>query len=446
MPDLQHMNDPLLPASSATPLRDVEEGRLEPHTTISRVSEASAAPPPVHMERRRRLVGWQSRDVLRAAALVLALYYGLRLLWFANTLVLTVFLAVLFGLAVSAGVDRLAAVRIGRFGIPRGLAAALIVLSFFGMLAGFGVWMAPTLREQGKELRVKLPQAVDRVEDWMNKRQSGFLGVIVGGSSPGRDAASTQPAPSAPPQAAAPAEDSPGPPSATETLSARLGGQLSGATRYLFPFLSSTLAVITGFFIVVFVSIYIAADPSLYRTGLMHLFPKKARGRAGEVLSAIATVLRKWLTTQLIAMLVIGSVTTVALMMLKVKAALALGVLAGLLEFVPTIGPILSAIPAIAMGFLDSPEKALSITIVYIGIQFAENQLLIPMLMKGGVDLPPAVTILAQALFTLLFGFLGLMVAVPAMAATMVAVKMLYVRDVVGDDVVVVGGSDEEED
>ncbi|HEU5174430.1 MAG TPA: AI-2E family transporter, partial [Gemmatimonadaceae bacterium] len=91
--------------------------------------------------------------------------------------------------------------------------------------------------------------------------------------------------------------------------------------------------------------------------------------------------------------------------------------------------------PAIAMAFLDSPEKAAAVTILYVGIQFAENQLLIPMLMKGGLDLPPAVTILAQALFTLLFGFLGLMVAVPAMAAVMVTVKMLYVHDVVGDRV-----------
>ena len=416
--------------------------------------------PPVHVERRRRLVGWQSRDVLRAAALVMALYYGARLLWFANTLILTVFLAVLFGLAVSAGVDRLSAVQLGRFRIPRGLAAAAIVLGFFAMLGGFGAWMAPTLREQGKELRVKLPQAVDRVEEWMNERQSGFLGLVMGGgpaqgtapdsqgtASAGRGTAAAPPTTGArpAPSQADPASSEPGAPSATETLSSKLGGQLSGATRYLFPFLSSTLAVITGFFIVVFVSIYIAADPKLYRAGLMHLFPKKARARAGEVLSAIATVLRKWLVTQLIAMLVIGSVTTVALMFLNVKAALALGVLAGLLEFVPTIGPILSAVPAIAMGFLDSPEKALSITILYIGIQFAENQLLIPMLMKGGVDLPPAVTILAQALFTLLFGFLGLMVAVPAMAATMVAVKMLYVHDVVGDDVAVVSQHEDDD-
>ena len=445
------MTDPHTPPAPVTPPLDVDDApaRATQERRALRTT-ASMGIGGYPAERRTRSVGWQSRDVLRATGLVLALYYGLRLLWFANTLVMTVFLAVLFGLAVSSGVDRVAGVSLGRFRIPRGVAAALIVLSFFGMLIGFGAMMAPTLREQGRVLRVRLPQAVDRVEEWVNERQQGFLGFVIGGQAPGLPAtgADSQPPAGGQPPAPAPAPtprpevasdqagtDKPGPPSASETLSARLGGQLSGVSRYLFPFLSSTLAVVTGFFIVVFVSIYIAAEPRLYRTGLMHLFPKRARNRAGEVLSAIAMVLRKWLVTQLIAMVVIGTVTTIALLILDVKAALALGVLAGLLEFVPTVGPILSAVPAIAMGFLDSPEKAVTVTLVYVGIQFAENQLLIPMLMKGGVDLPPAVTILAQALFTLLFGFLGLMVAVPAVAAGMVAVKMLYVQDVVGDDV-----------
>jgi predicted PurR-regulated permease PerM len=146
----------------------------------------------------------------------------------------------------------------------------------------------------------------------------------------------------------------------------------------------------------------------------------------------MAAVLRRWLVTQLIAMATIGSITTVVLLVLHVKAAFALGVIAGLLEFVPTVGPIMSAIPAIAMAFLDSPEKALTVALAYVGIQFLENHLLIPLLMKGGVDLPPVLTILAQALMAVLFGFLGLMCAVPLLAAVMVAVRMLYVDAVIG--------------
>ena len=378
----------------------------------------------------------------------MAIYLAMQLLWFANPLVIAAFLGVLFGLAVEAGVDRLE-----RFRIPRGIGAAMIVLGFFGLLVGVGAMMAPTLREQSTVLRTKIPEAVDRVEEWVNKRQRGFLGAILGGAGSTTGAADSVGATAAAPVVPIPANPDTGAaaadsskdasaPSATQTLRGSLGRQLGGVTRYVFPFLSQTIAVFAGIILIIFIAIYIAADPGTYHRGMMHLFPHEMRTRAGDVLSAIATVLRKWLVTQLIAMAVIGSVTTIALLILDVKAAFALGIIAGLMEFIPTVGPIISAVPAVAMGFLDSPQKALTVGAVYMGIQFMENHLLIPMLMKGGVDVPPVLTILAQALFTLLFGFLGLMVAVPALAATMVAVKMLYVERVVGDDVAVVNKED----
>ncbi|HMI44820.1 MAG TPA: AI-2E family transporter, partial [Gemmatimonadaceae bacterium] len=147
--------------------------------------------------------------------------------------------------------------------------------------------------------------------------------------------------------------------------------------------------------------------------------------RTEEILAAIAMTLRKWLVTQLIAMVVIGAVTTVVLMVLKVRAAVPLGILAGLLEFVPTLGPILSSLPAIAMGFVDSPEKAVAVAIAYVGIQFIENHLLIPILMREGLDLPPALTIVMQALMAIVFGVLGLLVAVPMLAAIMIATRIV---------------------
>ncbi|MDB4906777.1 MAG: hypothetical protein JWO05_1561 [Gemmatimonadetes bacterium] len=387
----------------------------------------SAATSPIQKERRQRVKGWQSRDALRVAGLLLLLYYGLRLFWVANPLFLVAFLGMLFGLAVASGADRLE-----KFGVRRGIGAPLVVITFFALLVGFGAWMAPTLREQGKELRKKLPEAVDRAEAWVNKRESGVFGSLLGrgdssATSARKDSASATPAQPAQPNADASA------PSASETLKARMGKQLGGATRFLFPFLTSTIAAIGGMLIIIFLSIYIAADPGLYHRGIMLLFPKPNRQRAGEVLSAMANVLRRWLVTQLIAMAVIGSVTTIVLLILHVKAAFALGLLAGLFEFIPTVGPIFSAVPAVAMGFLDSPHKALLVVAAYVLIQFIENHLLIPLLMKGGVDLPPALTILAQALLALLFGFLGLMVAVPLLAATMVGVKLLYVEGVLGE-------------
>ena len=391
-----------------------------------------------------RVVGWHSKDVARAAALVIGIYLAIQLVWFANQLILVAFLGVLFGLAVEAGVDRLERLR-----IRRGIGAALIVVTFFALLFGVGAWITPTIREQSVELRAKIPEAVDRIEQWFSRRRSGVFGFVFGGAKAGAgqttaasapDTARTAVADSARSAAAdsAAAARTPGAPTATETLRTNLGRQLGGASRFLFPFVTHTIAVFGGMMLIIFMSIYIAADPVLYHRGMMHLFPHGMRERAGEVLSAMAVVLRRWLVTQLIAMVVIGTVTTVVLLILRVKAAFALGLIAGLLEFIPTIGPILSAVPAIAMGFLDSPEKALTVALVYVGIQFMENHLLIPLLMKGGVDVPPVLTILGQALFTLLFGFLGLMVAVPMLAATMVAVKMLYVERVVGDQVAVV--------
>jgi predicted PurR-regulated permease PerM len=382
---------------------------------------------------RRRRPGWGSGDVLRTAALVMALYLFGRLVWFANPLVLTAFLGILFGLAVSSGVDLLT-----RWRLPRGLSAALIVLGFFGALFCFGAWMAPTLHSQGVELRRRLPDAIDRVEAWINHRRNGVIGMVFSGlSTEARvdSAATTTPAPKpAMPQAAKELATAPADSAAlAATLRQRLGAQFSGATRYLFPFLSSTIEIVTGLLIIIFLSIYIAVDPAMYRRGIMHLFPHERRERIGEVLSAIAAVLRKWLVTQLIAMVTLGIVTTILLLALDVKAAFALGLLSGLFEFIPTLGPIISALPAIAMGFLDSPEKALWVTIAYIGVHFLEGHLLIPLLMKGGINLPPALTIFSQALMAVLFGFLGLMCAVPLLAATVVGVKMLYVEDVVGD-------------
>lgn len=419
---------------------------------------------------RVRRAGWDNAAIMRTAALVIGMYLVVQLVWFAHYLVLIAFLGTLFGLAVAAGVDRLE-----RFHIRRGIGAALIVIGFFGLLVGFGAWMAPTLQQQSVELRRRLPDAIDRLEVWMNTHRSGVIGVMVNAlaGDGGHVADSTRRAPTVPPPTIQPPATQPSttlpsiaqplptqplptqpgalqPPAVSRdtskqspgardsisvraTLRERVGSGVSGATRFLFPFLSSTASVIAGFLIMVFLAIYIGAEPEMYRRGIMHLFPHAHRARAGEVLSAIAGVLRKWLVTQLIAMLTIGVVSTVVLALLGVKASIALGILAGLLEFVPTVGPIMSALPAIAMGFVDSPEKALWVAIAYWAIQFFENHLLIPLLMKGGVDLPPALTILSQALMALLFGFLGLMCAVPLLAATMVGVKMLYVEGVVGD-------------
>jgi predicted PurR-regulated permease PerM len=360
--------------------------------------------------------GWRSRDILRAAAIVAAVYVALQLLWVGRSVFLVGFFGVLLGIVLSAGVDRLEPLR-----IPRGIRAALIVILFFGAITGFGLLAAPQISRQLGEVRQQVPAAIDQVERWVQRRGGGVAEII-------KAAADTSTV-----------EGGRERPQGAVDLRQSLNQQIANVGRHFFSVFSSTLSVLGGLIVLIFVAIFVASDPGLYHRGLMHLFPHAARPRAGEVLSATATTLRRWLLMQMVAMLAIGTVTTVALLLLDVKAAVALGIIAGLLEFIPYMGPILSAVPAVGMALVDGPERAVYVVIAYTAIQQLEGVVLQPLLMKEGLELPPVMTILGQALFALVFGFLGLLLAVPLMASVMVPVKLLYVRDVVGDEVSVPG-------
>lgn len=351
--------------------------------------------------------GWRTADVVRVAFAVLAVWFGLRLLWSVSALVFLVFLATLFGLAVGSGVDYLK-----RFRIRAGIASALIVLGTLGLIGGMLAWTAPTLVREGLVLKDEIPAGITKVETWLDSRGSGLVGALLqptAASGTGADTVATER-----PAAA---------------LKRRLSEGIGNATTVLFSFLSNTLAAVTGFVMLVFLAMYIGAEPEVYRGWILAAVPATSRAQVRIVLAEVAKVLRKWLVTQLIAMVVIGVVSMIVLLVLDVKAAFALAFIAGLMEFVPTVGPILSAIPAVLMGFVDSPEKALAVVIAYWGIQFIENNLLIPYLMRGEMDLPPAITLVAQALMTVVFGFLGLMVAVPLTAAVLVPLRMVAERE-----------------
>jgi predicted PurR-regulated permease PerM len=388
-------------------------------------------PPASRRDPRPHQVGWRTRDILRAAVLVAGVFVALRLLWAGRSVFLLGFLGVLFGLALSAGVDYL-----HRFKVPRVLGAVLIVLTALGALVGVGALTAPRISEQAQEVRRQVPQVIDQVERWIEQRGMGRL--INGGAA--TDSAHAD--------GSAQGQEPQGDSGEEQQVDIRrtLSQQLAGVGQHFFSFFSSTLAVLGGAILVMFVSIFVAVDPKMYHDGLMHLFPHRSRERAGEVLSAVAVTLRRWLVAQLIAMVVIGVVTALTLTALGIQGAVALGIIAGLLEFVPYVGPILSAVPAVAMGLLDGPEKALYVVLAYTAIQQLESGILQPILMKEGLDIPPVLTILGQALLSLTFGFMGLLVAVPILGAVMVPVKMLYVRDVVGDEVSVPHASSGEED
>jgi predicted PurR-regulated permease PerM len=318
-----------------------------------------------------------------------------QLLWSARVLVLTAFLGILFGLSAARATDWV----IAHTRLNRNVAAAMVVLGTVAALVGIFAWTAPTLFEQSQDLRTKLPEAITKLEGWLQQRQPRLLETI------------------APP---------------TADGSSRLVGAVTkhapALTNFAFGIVQSTLVVAAGIVMVVFLALYIAADPGVYRRGMLLLIPPGHRERFGELLTALGTTLRTWFATQLIAMIVIGVVTTILLLVLDVRAALPLGVIAGIFEFVPNIGPMLSAVPAVLMGFVDSPQKALVVVGLYWAIQFLENNLLIPYLMKEQLDLPPALTLMSQVVMAFVFGFLGLFVAIPLLATVVVAIRTFWVE------------------
>lgn len=382
-----------------------------------------------------------TRDIVRVLSIIFGFYILIRLVWVAHPVLFLFFLGVLFGLPLAQGADWLEKRR-----IPRAVGVAIILTAFLGVLVGAGAWMAPILRAQSRELQVRLPEATDKFDAWLGHRAGGVLGLLFNEESApdsARVAASpsTAASPAAAQSASSPsaastnvastAADSATADSSKRTHEVAVGGnlrremtrQFSGAQHSFLRVLTSTFAVSGAFLLVLFIAAYIGAEPSLYHGGILELVPVRERDRAAITLNRVATTLRRWLVTQLIAMAVIGAVTTMFLFSIHVKAALPLGILAGIAKFIPIVGSIFAAIPAMAMAFIDSPHKALLVGVGYIVIQFVENHVLVPVLMKAGVNLPPALTLGIQALMSVLFGLLGLLVAVPLLAAVLTIVR-----------------------
>ena len=386
--------------------------------------------------------GLKTRDIVRVLALIFGFYVLLRLLWIAHPVVFLFFLGVLFGLPVAQGADWLEKRK-----VPRALGVTIILAAFLGLLTGAGVWMAPILRTQSRELQVRLPEAMDKIDAWLGHRANGVLGLLFNEESStdsvriatAQRVDSTAPAGATVVLADSSTTDSaavvPGAVASTTTRTheVEVGGnlrreitkQFRGAQHSFLSMLTSTFAVSGALMLVLFIAAYIGVDPALYHGGILELVPARERDRAAVTLTRLATTLRRWLVTQLIAMVVIGTVTTLFLFAIHVKAALPLGILAGISKFIPIVGSIFAAIPAMAMAFIDSPHKALLVAIGYFVIQFVENHLLVPVLMKAGVNLPPALTLGIQALMSVLFGFLGLLVAVPLLAAILTSVRTM---------------------
>lgn len=286
-----------------------------------------------------------------------------------------------------------------RLKISEGKAVLLVSLILIVILAGSIAALAPSVAEQVRNLREELPRSAQNVSEYLSRFNWGR--AIIEHLPSVDDVISKI--------------------NATSFLSS-VGG-----------IFSTTAGMIANFFITILLAIYLAAEPKVYVRGFTKLFPVASRPRIYEVLAQIGDTLRWWLIGKIGSMLVIGILTWIGLSIIGVPLALTLGLIAGLLSFIPNFGPILSAIPAILLAFIDSPVTALYVIGLFIGVQLIESNLVTPWIERQTVELPPALTIISQLILGVLIGGLGLVLATPLLAVVMVLIQTLYVEDVLGD-------------
>ncbi len=336
-----------------------------------------------------------ARKVLIAVGLVCLTLLILLLLYYAFDVLLLVFGAALLAIFLRGLADYLC-----KFvNVSEGIAVLIVSVLLIAILAGAIALLAPDVAEQVGHLREQLPVSARKAAEQIS--QFGWGRAII--------------------------DQLPSVEDLRSTLNPSL--LLSGVSG----FFTSTIGAVGNFLIVVLLSIYLAAEPRFYTRGFTNLFPLDKRTRVRQILVAVSDTLRWWLIGKIGSMLFIGTLTWIGLLVLDVPLALTLGLIAGLLSFIPNFGPIISALPALLLAFIESPTKALYVLILFVGVQLVESNLVTPMIERETVEIPPALTIVFQLTLAVLVGGLGLVLATPLLAVLIVLVQMVYIEDVLGD-------------
>jgi predicted PurR-regulated permease PerM len=317
---------------------------------------------------------------------------ALLLLWLAANMLLCIFAGILLALLLRGLTEWLHE----RSRLPMGLALAVVIIAILIIISAIDYFLAPRIGREFNELYQQIPAGVDQVRHYLE--QSSWGKSLVSELRPGNGA-----------------------------ISAR-----AVAGRF-FGIASTTMGILVGAIVVLFIGLYGAMDPDVYIGGAVRLFPLRLRARMREVLREMARSLRWWLVGRFLAMAVIAVMTGVGLWLIGVRLAFTLGLLAGTLSFVPYLGSISSAVPAILIALTQSPTLALYVIILYVLVHIAEGYILLPLMQKKMVHLPPALTLSVQAVLGTLLGVIGIALATPLAAAAMVAVRMLYIEDVLHD-------------
>jgi predicted PurR-regulated permease PerM len=198
------------------------------------------------------------------------------------------------------------------------------------------------------------------------------------------------------------------------------------------PAVSALLHWFTILLTIFFVGLFAAANPQLYKDGLVHLAPLRHRPVVRELIGEISYTLRWWLIGRGIAMLMVGVTTGVVLGLLGIPFALLMGILAGLLTFIPYLGPIAAGVPIVLFALLEGPQQALWVFLAYTAIQQVEGNVLDPIIMHKLIYIPPVLTIVMQVLMGVVLGIMGVVMATP-LAAILVVLNKFYRREILGD-------------
>ncbi|MEW6491667.1 MAG: AI-2E family transporter [Cyanobacteriota bacterium] len=324
----------------------------------------------------------------------LAFAVSLYILWQLRNVLLLVFAAVVFAVVLNRVVRRL---QEGK--IKRGIAIAITVISLLGIIFILFAIIGPSFATQLEQLVNLVPTLLQRLRDWFNSLETWVPQQILDVRNLGN-------------------------------LIPRLQPLVTQFLGNAYTWFSDFVGIILNFLLVVVLTIMLLANPAPYRRGFILLFPAFYRRRAYDILSECERTIVGWMTATLINMAAIAVVSFIGLTILGVPLALANALLAGLLEFIPNIGPILSVIPPMAVAALDAPWKSLAVLILYFLIQQFEAYLLVPFVMKQQVSLLPAVTLMSVIVFGTFFGFLGVFLSVPLVIISKIWINEVLIKDI----------------
>jgi len=331
----------------------------------------------------------------RRLFILVALGLLILLMWYAMDVFLLTFAGILLAILLYVPSNWLS----NSTGLGYRWCLAFLVIMLLTATA-IGTWsLANSLRQQVSELRQMLPHAIERLQTTLERSELG--------------AATLERA-------------------REHSHESDFGSDMVGGAATA---LSTTLGWAASLIFVLFLGLFLAIEPALYRCGLLLLVPKPHLSRAEELLDELGITLRWWLLGTLFSMSVVGVLSGIGLWMLGIPNAMLIAIVTALLTFIPNIGPLLSVLLPALLALLQGPLHVLYVVLLYSGIQTVETYGLTPLVQRKTVLLPPAIVISTQVLMGVLTGALGVMLATPLTACGLVLIKRLYIQDWLGKEV-----------